>query len=179
MCVVVSLGWLGVVISAVWSEGVDKLLSVDVGGDVLVWLAEAVLVLDSGESWGDIAVAVEEVLESLDAVLEEELEGGLLVGLVLGKDLSVLLGLLPGAVGGGVEALSEGGSLGADLLFDAGDGLFGEVPDPLLDAVNDGAGVVLLVGASAVSLGLGILEEGADVVLEVMVIDLADTVFNI
>ena len=61
-----------------------------------------------------------------------------------------------------------------DLVVVALNGLCNEVPDPLLNAVNDLGGIVLFVGASAVSLVLGIFKESTDIVLEVMVVDLAD-----
>ena len=96
------------------------------------------------------------MLESLDAVLEVELEGGLLVLLVLSKDLSVLAAAFPNAVGGAVETFRKGCTFSSDLTFETGDGLIDEVIDPLLDVVNDGLGVVVFVSASSVGFGFGV-----------------------
>ena len=140
---------------------------------MLVWEAGTVLVL-LGELRRDVAVSVEKMLESLDTILKEVLECVFLVLLVLVQHRLALICLFPDAIGGSIETVSESFPLCLDLTIIALDGLFDEVPDPLLDAVNKLVGIVLVVCAPAVGLSLGIFEEGADVVLEVMVVDLAD-----
>jgi hypothetical protein len=114
------------------------------------------------------------VLESLDAVLEEVLEGVLLVLLVLVESFLVFGGAFPEAVGGGSETCGEGFPLGLDLVIIADGRLLDEVPDPLLDVVDELTGVLFLKCAPLVGLSLGVFKECSDVVLEVMVLDLAD-----
>ena len=137
-------------------------------------LINAMLRLNSFQLIRLIAVSVEEVLESLDAVLEEVLEGMSLVRLMLGQDLFVLGSCFPDAISGGIETVGKSLPLGFDLIIIAGGGLFNEVPDPLLDSIDESISVVVFVSASSVSLSLGIFKECTYIVLEVMVIDLAD-----
>lgn len=114
------------------------------------------------------------MLESLDAVLEEVLEGVRLVLLVLHELFLVVGGTFPEAVGGGSETCGEGFPLGLDLIIIADGGLLDEVPDPLLDVIDDFGGALFLFCAPLVGLSLGVFKECTDVVLEVMVLDLAD-----
>ena len=161
-------------IMGVCMKSLDDFFSIKFCVNMGVWVAGSVLVLLLFELGRDVAVSVEEMLESLDAVLDEVLECVLLVLLVLCKLILMLAGVLPYAISGGIETSCESLPLGLDLLRVALDGLCGEVPDPCLDTVYDGVGVVVLVGASSIGLSLGLFEEGADIVLEVMVLDLAD-----